>query len=298
MLSICLPVYNQNVLSLVNKLKEQVLCLNAECEILVFDDASDEKYKTLNRPLETYDEVDYIKLPKNIGRSKIRNLLAQKAKFPYLLFLDCDVIIPDDFFLQRYINQLTAKPLVVCGGRLYPSEKPKAKKRLRWNYGKKYESQPVQVRKKNPNKSFMTNNFLIKRDILLANPFNETLTQYGHEDTLLGFELKNQGVFIQHIENPVINGDIENNCEFINKTEMGLLNLLKVVSLVDYNKNFIADIRLLKVYYRFKSKNLSVFFTIGFYLISKPLKYALIHFWYNAKAFNLYKLLFLSRWAR
>ena len=68
--------------------------------------------------------------------------------------------------------------------------------------------------------------------------FDERITKYGHEDTLFGFELKKNNTQITHIDNPVINGNLETNEEFIEKTEEGLLNLLKIVEFLSFDKAF------------------------------------------------------------
>lgn len=65
----------------------------------------------------------------------------------------------------------------------------------------------------------MTNNFVIQSEIFKQFPFHESLSGYGHEDTLLSFELKKAAIEITNIENPVINFEIETNAIYVKKTD-------------------------------------------------------------------------------
>jgi len=186
MISVCIPVKDFDITPLLNTLSKQAKEINAE--IIVIDDASAILKEKNRETAEKLDNVKYIELEKNIGRSKIRNLFLKYANFDYLLFLDCDSIVSSPKFLKKYAEIIEKeKPEVVCGGRIY-GEKPKAKEnQLRWKYSIKYETKPAHIRELTPSESFMTNNFLIRKDILDKIRFNEDLTKYGHEDTLFGF---------------------------------------------------------------------------------------------------------------
>ena len=87
MLSILIPVYNINCVSLVKKLHEMALLLKSPFEILLADDASNERSKNENRVLNQLDECSIFELETNYGPAFIRNYLAEKACYPYLLFL-------------------------------------------------------------------------------------------------------------------------------------------------------------------------------------------------------------------
>jgi hypothetical protein len=41
------------------------------------------------------------------------------------------------------------------------------------------------------------------------------LTTYGHEDTLFGYQLRINGISFQHIENPVLNSNLDDNQQFL-----------------------------------------------------------------------------------
>ncbi len=229
MLSILIPIYNFDVVDFVKDLSTQASLCKIDFEILCFDDDSTEEFKIKNRQITTIQGVAYTELQKNIGRSKIRNLLAENAKYEYLLFLDCDSKTNTAAFIKNYIS--SAKPnTVVYGGRNYAAEPPENKdSTFRWWYGIKRETIAVSDRAKQPYHSFMTNNFLIPRDLFLSIKLNEELTGYGHEDTLLGIALKTKQIPILHIDNPLCHIGLESVDEFLKKTWEGIQNLVLLI---------------------------------------------------------------------
>ncbi len=294
MLSICIPIYNFDVTELVNALTEQSLKQSIPIEIVLIDDASDEDYKKINRG--TCKQHTYIELEKNVGRSIIRNLFLQYTDAQNLLYIDCDSKIISESYLSTYVDALLqTKHPVICGGRIFANINPGKNYLLRWKYGIQKESKPYETRALHPNASFMTNNFLISRAILNEIKFDSRISEYGHEDTLFGFELKKNGIHIHHIENPVLNGDLETNLEFLEKTEKGILNLIKILGFISDKEGFIEDLTLLKFYIKLKNKNLTPFFRWVF-LGSKPLlRYLLIHGNSNMSMFDFYKLGYLTQ---
>ncbi len=288
MISICIPIYNFNVSSFVEAISQSANATSIPFEIILIDDASSTEYKVQN--LKRCEQETYIQLEENIGRSKIRNLFLKYAKYEYLLFLDCDGKLSNDKFIHNYLVCIqTQKPDLVCGGRIYQDHSPSRKQRLRWKYGILKESQTTSKRLKNPNQSFMTNNFLIRKDILEQIPFNETLRQYGHEDTLLGFELKKANISITHIDNPVINNDIEENSIYLEKTKKGIYNLASISIELEDEPAFLEDVTLLGFHQKVKNWKLATFLYLIF-LFSKPfIYYTLNHGFANLTLFNFYK---------
>lgn len=225
MLSILIPIYNFDVVGFVKDLSIQASACNIEFEILCYDDGSIAEFKSKNQELATLPNVVYTELPQNVGRSKIRNLLAEKAQYNYLLFLDCDSKTNNNQFIIKYINNLEPNK-VIYGGRNYTFEKPTNKDlHFRWWYGVKRETILSDKRAKRPYDSFMTNNFLIPKNIFDEIKFNEDLTGYGHEDTLFGIELKNRNIPILHINNSLCHIGLETLEEFLEKTKQGIDNL-------------------------------------------------------------------------
>jgi glycosyltransferase involved in cell wall biosynthesis len=226
MLSICIPVYNYDVSRLVRTLHEQLLASEVPFEILLIDDASLPGFRETNQQ-SLPSNTSYSQLDRNIGRSKIRNLLAQKAQYPYLLFMDCDSAIPSSAYISRYLP--VCQPGGICyGGCIYEKEVTDDSFSLRWKYGRRRESRSAAQREKHPNTGFRTNNFLIDKDIFNTIMFNEEITEYGHEDTFFGLEMEENGITVQHIDNPLIHLGLEDNQTFLKKTESSLANLVRI----------------------------------------------------------------------
>jgi glycosyltransferase involved in cell wall biosynthesis len=246
MLSILIPIYNFDVSILVGRLCEQGRQSGFDFEVVCMDDGSEEAFRMLNRVVRRHPEVNYQELPQNVGRSRIRNLLAAAARFEYLLIMDCDSEMPDSDYLRRYLEALQPGSLLY-GGRSYKEKPPTDPAlRLRWAYGLQREQQAATKRRQAPYHSFMTNNFLIPRAILLQIGFDESLKGYGHEDTLFGFELKKRNIPIIHLDNPLHHIGLEPAEVFLDKTREGIRNLYYL----EQRKDIRIETRLLRLYRR------------------------------------------------
>ncbi len=288
-LAICIPIYNFDVRPLVQALYRQTEVLSQAVEIIMIDDASDISYKNINKTIKAWGT--YIELPQNIGRAKIRNLFLQHSQADYFLFLDGDALMIQDDFLSKYLQLITQKqPPIICGGRVYPTHPVSPSQSLRWRYGHAKESQTADIRNQHPNRSFMTNNFVVKREVLANIPFEERLSQYGHEDTLFGFELQKHGISIMHINNPILNGDIETNAVFIAKTEAGITSLAQIIRWQQQDKNLINSIQLSRTYFSLPRWLIAVYKFLFNTCLRKPLRWLLLHKRPPLLFFDLYKL--------
>jgi len=228
MISILIPVYNGSVHSLVQELSKQLKFTGVEGEIIVFDDFSQESFKQHNKSIESLENVFYKELDKNYGRSAIRKLLAETARYEWLLFIDSDSSIINKDFLTNYIQAFNNKIDVYIGGRVYAAMQPAAcNKRLHWKYGTKRESL-----RGNTN-TLHTNNFSIRRDVFQQLKFPAQLTGYGHEDTWMEIELERNQKKIQFIDNPVLHDGLEDTPVYLEKTKNALQNLLALTKIFD-----------------------------------------------------------------
>jgi len=223
MLSILIPTYNYNVFPLASMLCEQAVAANISFEIICLDDGSSTETNTENETINTLQNASFEALQQNIGRSAIRNLLANKATKKWLLFLDADVLPVHDSFIRKYVEQ-AQKATVFCGGIRY-KESLDHLSFLRYKYGKKHEEKSLLTRVENPNKYFFTANFLIEKDVFQTVSFNESLVQYGYEDLLFSKALNGTNRQVCQIENPVFHCGIDTNLEFVKKTKQALENL-------------------------------------------------------------------------
>jgi len=255
MISVLIPVYNFDPKNLVRSLIGQCKQQNIAFEIICMDDESSVEIKKGNKELGTWENVLYFELEKNVGRSKIRNLLAAKAKYDYLLFMDCDSECENDQYISNYIKNLQ-EDKVIYGGRSYsPAEPVDKKSYLRWYYGVERESVPANVRQVHPYRSFMTNNFIIPKKVFEKVGFDETLSGYGHEDTLFSFCLREKEIKILHIENPLRHIGLESAEVFLENTRNGLRNMLILIE----KKKINSDNKLYSAYRWIKLSGLKKF---------------------------------------
>ncbi|TLX71532.1 glycosyltransferase family 2 protein [Labilibacter sediminis] len=294
MLSVCIPLYNFDVTPLVKKLVEQSQQNFLTIEIMVFDDGSTHSYKELNRSIKEYKEVVYLELEKNLGSAAIRNKLASEAKYDKILFLDSDSDI-HPAFIKNYLPFLSEDHSIVYGGRVHPKELPSFDKSLRWKVGKIKEDHNAAQRSKVPNKSFMSNNFLVQKELFKRIAFDETIERSGHEDTMYGIELELKGIKIVHIDNPVVHIGLESNDEFISKTKQRL-ETLKFLS--DKHKdNHLLDkrITILKYFNLAKSFKLISLFSVMYKLTQKAIEKNLCTKNPSMLLYDLYKLGYYSK---
>jgi glycosyltransferase involved in cell wall biosynthesis len=292
MISVLIPVYNFNINNFVEELYSQSVADHIDCEILIMDDASDTRFRQINAGLQNINIVKYVQLERNIGRSKIRNLLAEHASYDYLLFADCDSRISNAHYLKNYV-ELCKGELVICGGRTYETDKPFCRsKLLRWKYGTKREILSVETRNHAPYRSFMTNNYLISRSIHQKIKFDESLSQYGHEDTLFGIELLKSDIPVIHIDNPLIHIGLESSDAFIEKTEKALFNLHKIDQKYRYPE-LIENVRILKHAKRYRFMRNILIRTLN--LIKRPILNNLKGSSPKLFVFDLYKLAYFYK---
>lgn len=202
MLSILIPVYNYEAFPLVCEVQAQATKAGIAFEILCFDDASTQRY-TNNDKINELPHARYEVLETNIGRSKIRNLLAKTSRYHWLLFLDTDVLPKNKKLIATYLPYLDSEPKVVNGGILYQTIRPDKRRVFRWLYGSKREALSAKRRRKNPYLSLLTLNFAIHKSIFEKVAFNEEIPNLRHEDTLFSHDLMRAQVPIIHIKNPV-----------------------------------------------------------------------------------------------
>lgn len=250
MISICIPIYNKNCIQLVKDLLAQINELNRSIEVICIDDKSNEDYRSLNSSLSNL--CKYIMLDENIGRAKIRNRFLQLAKYEWLLFLDNNVTIDNKNFLKCYLeNILNFNYDVYLGNTAFFAPKNISKNNnICYNYlikKTKYKLNNNQVYA-----CFNSKNFLVNKKVLQKVKFNETLIKYGHEDTEFGFNLKLNNFKIKVIDNKVNCIATDDNYTFLYKTHQAIDNLVTILNQLNYNKEFIEDVILLKFYYKYK----------------------------------------------
>lgn len=291
MLSILIPTYNYNVLPLVQQLNDQAVKANIAFEIIVLDDASkDSNSITENQKINLLEYCRYELLEKNTGRSSMRNLLAKRANYNWLLFLDADTMPINDNFIVGYLPNLNPEEKVVYGGIRYQEEKPSPDKILRWVYGNSREALPAEKRQKAPCLSLLTLNFAISKSIFEKVSFNESIPNLRHEDTLFSYDLSQKGIKVEHIENPVYHLGLESSEIFMKKSEESVVGLKY---LIDNNLLSLNYIRIAKMYNTLKKAGLRPLASLFFKIVQKPFRKNLLSSNPSLFIFDLYRLGYL-----
>lgn len=223
MISILIPTHRDDPSDLLDALTLQVSEAGTPVEIIVWDDGSGEAFPALLPKVG----VTWRSSPHRQGRAATRMLLARAARYPFLLFLDADVLPKDASFLKTYQDQVESQTVLV-GGIDYLREPPPPNRRFRWTYGRNREERALTVRQSKPYDHFMTGNFCIPRELFLRIADTALHPDYGHEDTLVGFRLAEDGILIRHIDNPVWHLGLEENAVFWDKSREAVASLVRL----------------------------------------------------------------------
>lgn len=217
-LSILIPNYNNVCVDLVTCLQQQAETLGIDYEVIVADDHSPQQESIReNEAINEIPHCRYIVKKQNTGSAATRNYLGAQSRYRWLLFLDCDITIPSDDFLMRYVAD--GNEGVINGG-ICIIDDERLRHNLRYLYEKSAEpAHTAEKRQRQQYREFRSTNFLIERTAFEACPFDERFTRSGYEDVLFGKQLKQHGISITHIDNPVMMTEFEANPDYVNKIE-------------------------------------------------------------------------------
>ena len=286
MVSVLIASYNRNVVNLINELYLQLKKETISFEIICLDDASKSESNIENEKINLLPYCSFKSLKKNIGRSAIRNLLASKATYNWLLFLDSDVLPTSSSFISNYLKEIEKTNFSVFLGGIKYREYDN-KNLLRWKFGKKNEEILASIRNKNSEDYFFTANFLIEKTTFNSIKFNESIVDYGYEDLLFSKELIKNDIKINHIENGVYHLGIDTNNIFLDKTKNAIKNLSYLIQNKLLNK---GDTSLSRVYFKLKPFGIVLFLTLFSSLFEKVASQKS-----SVTFYNLFRITYLQR---
>jgi glycosyltransferase involved in cell wall biosynthesis len=289
-LSILIPVYNYPVEGLVKTLSAQIAPLPSS-EIIILDDGSSEEYVRLNSNLSVLPAVSFHRNEKNLGRMETRLKLASLARFNHLLFIDADSIITKPDFIAVYMEELAKGYFLITGGRIYSKEAPACEYRLHWKYGTQRESFIT------GRPAFLSNNFLVKKDIFQKLDHSIRLESYGHEDSWWGMQFEKAGVQFHAVNNPVMHGCLEKSEDFLRKSEQAIENLFILARHEDH-RLLCRHIRIYRVYKKLKASGMAGLFLAFEKLDHRRIKKNLLSCNPKLKFFDWYRLALLIKKAR
>jgi glycosyltransferase involved in cell wall biosynthesis len=225
-LSILIPTFNQDCTQLVHDLLEQ---LPQDAEIIVADDGSTvASIRENNATISQLGQCRYWQAKMNLGRAKIRNLLAEMAQGEWILFIDSDAQVKSKDFIANYLKETNGRQ-VICGGTGNYDSCPSEDKALRYKYEVHAErKRTLKARRKKPYAQFSTFNFMILRDLFLQIRFCNEICDYGHEDSLFGLALKDRKIPVLHIDNKLIHTGLEPTPAYLRKIKTSLFTLSRI----------------------------------------------------------------------
>jgi glycosyltransferase involved in cell wall biosynthesis len=229
MISFLIACYEQDIRALVQSIHLQGKQRPEAFEIIAHDNGPDPSiHEMLQREFQELEGVRFEAGKSSPSRSASRNWLASQAQFPYLVFLDGDSAPPDTRYVDRYFDLLPTDSVWV-GGTAYRQEAPEKGRRLRWVYGRAREERSARSRSSAREYGFSSFNFLIPASLFRSVQFKESIMDYGHEDTLFGVELADQGIHLSHCDNPLLHEGLDEDAVFLEKTRTGIHTLLQLI---------------------------------------------------------------------
>lgn len=289
MISILIPTYNYNITRLVADLHQQALETYVDFEIIVIEDGST-LYVEGNKRVNDFEFCRHIILSANIGRSAVRNKLADEAKYEHLLFMDCDAEVCSEHFVAKYIS-FCKEECIVIGGTAYDANENDPRFSLRLTYGRQREARTAAERDKN---NFATFNFMISKSIFNQVRFYESIRGYGHEDMVFGHQLHQLGYGFIQIENPLIHKGLDDNETFLQKTKEATRNLFLLYQTGRY-PYLAEESKLLHSFIRIYKLGLTPLCAWGFNQLQAVLERKLCSASPSLRLYDLYKLLFMCK---
>lgn len=226
-LSILIPTYNHVCLPLVKTLQRQASSVEGlSYELLVADDGSTDKETVeVNRAINVYEHCRLIECPENRGRACIRNFLAQQSSGKWLLFLDSNMVVERSDYIAHYVRLLKEgdNAPILYGGYTIPDKDDQS---LRYELERKnIQNRDYRLRQGKAYQNFHTSNFIVRREVALAHPFDERFRHYGYEDVLWGKTLEQHHIGITHVDNPLRFEDFQSNATFLRKSNEAMETL-------------------------------------------------------------------------
>jgi len=291
MLSILIPTYNYNITRLVTDLHQQAVDTYVDFEIIVMEDGST-LYVEENKAVNDFVFCRHIVLKENIGRSAVRNKLADEATFDHLLFIDCDAEVCSPHYVEKYVA-FCKEACVVIGGTAYDENENDPRYSLRLAYGRQREARSALERgNEQTYHNFATFNFMISKVLFQKVRFDESIRGYGHEDTLFGHQLHELGIHFIHIENPLIHKGLDDNKTFLRKTEEGVRNLYLLYKTERY-PYLVDESKLLNSFVRIYKTGLTRLAAFAFNVLKPYLQSHLSKPDPSLRLYDSYKILFL-----
>lgn len=285
MLSVLIPNYNHDCLELVEDLHRQLMACGSPFELIVAEDGSTLHVAENNR-MSRLQGVRHVICRENRGRYRMRYWMPGLAQYPYLLCLDSDAKVVRGDFVEKYLEYARrgTEAVLVGGLAARPGDLSDPEHSLRLAYERQRESRT------DIKKGLSCFNYMIRADVMRRlQPDADFPAGYGHEDTVMGLELKRMGVEIRFIDNPLLHSGLDTNEKMLEKSVMAGRNLLALYRGGRY-PGLEEESRLLKTYLKLKRWRLAGLFRSGYGLCRNPVRANLLSPDPKMLCFDLFRL--------
>tara|TARA_Y100000996_G_scaffold389499_1_gene349945 strand:+ start:53 stop:949 length:897 start_codon:yes stop_codon:yes gene_type:complete len=199
-------------------------------ELIIVNDGSNDATKDL---IKNINNAKIINHNKNQGLSAARNSGIKKSNSEYIIFIDSDIILSDNWIKNIYYKIKENKDVVGIIGNLEPEPNKKVSSLDKYLFGAYRGTKKINFNLPLNYKSFVFSNTIIKKNILdQVGLFDESLVEYGGEDTELAIRIhkifpmglrKIENIHSYHITKKTVNQHINYMFEY------GQNNFLKII---------------------------------------------------------------------
>lgn len=228
-ISVAVPFHAYEVSPLARELLAQAATLGGQIELLFADDGSPQAHwrEALQSLLQDAAvPARVLVAARNLGRSAIRNRLIEAARGEYLLMIDADMLPDAPDYLRRYLQLADGAPLIY-GGRSYQQlQQPEPGLRLYQHFSQRTECKPAYIRQQAPARYVMTNNLLVRRELLLQQGFSEEYRGWGYEDNDWAMGLSPTAIL--HIDNSASHMGLIDERTLLGKMDESRDNFLRI----------------------------------------------------------------------
>jgi len=209
-LSILVPFYRDDASDLLRALDAQKI--DQSIEILIYDDGTGDAdlTRTVMSAINTADKpARLLTNSQNQGRSAARNALFEAARSNWVLFLDADMLPAQTSFIQTYLTLIRTKSAdIIFGGFEVEDQAADNDRNLHRALSQVSDCLSLAERQSAGAQYVASSNLCVRRDVLIAEPFDSGFSGWGWEDSEWAARVSKRFTLI-HADNAAIHLGLE-----------------------------------------------------------------------------------------